>query len=231
MLKVKLLGTMERIHFEPECLQEIGRIEKPFHRDFGDNALGEPVIISGKKIRILFRVRFPIAVSKDARNRIRFSTGAYLLAYGWQDDSGVNAYRIKEVTREWARSFAAMGQFSLREPMELPSIDEVGDRERQTTSKKVIRGKAKGGRKRGRKLRISKWEHEALERYCRRDRVCDIDYDLATDKHAVRGTGAETKKWKHGDASRVIRAAKTRKDYFLRQMTNGDWEIVRNMNS
>ena len=81
--------------------------------------------------------------------------------------------------------------------------------------------------KRGRKpgtVKLSKYEREAIRRYCDGESLADIDARICNQRGAVRGVGKRKKEWKEGDTEKVVRAAKGRKTEIIKTPTG--WEIV-----
>jgi len=72
---------------------------------------------------------------------------------------------------------------------------------------------------------LSKYESEAIQRYCDGESLADIDATIRNQRGAVRGVGVSKKEWSEGDAVLVIKAAKRRKS-IARTLTG--WEIVTN---
>ncbi len=128
---------------------------------------------------------------------------AFQVGFDWIDHP-------RKAEAAWKKYFGTLAKVEI----------ELGRIENQTSR---VSGK-KLGRKPG-KVKPSKFERDAIKRYCDGEKLAAIDAMISNQSGAVRFMGKDKKKWEKGDTARVIRAAKKRGA--IQRNENG-WEIVTN---
>jgi len=201
----------ERVDISAGHLELIASSEPVYRiRDWGPTAVGRLVMRSEKR-RTLWKVIADVVESGTVTTWA--PVGSYVVAYEGAICDSRNApdVRVRLVSARWARLFC----LSVK-------VAWLGGDTSVTTSVTTSIASGKRGRKPG-TVKLSKWEREAVRKYCDGESLADIDATISNQRGAVRGVGVSRKEWSEGDAILVIKAAKRRKS-ITKTLTG--WEIV-----